>query len=188
VKLDVTNQESISNAVTTVEKDFGRIDVLINNAGIASRAMPLINQLRETFETNAFAPAVVTEAFINLLLKSKDGRLIYVSSDLGSIGMRADESYAYYKVPAVAYRMSKAALNMLTLCHHVEYKDKGVKVFAFNPGFVVTTLTGEADRENRVKSGAGDPAVSAQALLGIVNGSRDQDVGKHLHKDGVHPW
>lgn len=188
LQLDVTDQESISIAAAKVEKDFDCVDVLINNAGITSRAEPLIAQLRETFETNTFAPAVATEAFISLLLKSKYGRLIYVSSELGSIEMRGDESYVYYKLPAVAYRMSKAALNMLMMCHHAEYKDKGIKVFAFNPGFVVTNLTGDADRENRIKNGAGDPAVSAQTLLGIVNGSRDGEVGKHVYKDGVHTW
>ncbi len=188
LQLDVTDQKSISDAAAKVEKDFGRIDVLINNAGIVSKATPFIKQLRETFETNAFAPAIVTEAFIDLLEKSKDGRLIYVSSDLGSIEMRGNESLKYYKIPAVSYRMSKAALNMLAMCHHVEYKDKGVKVFAFNPGFVVTNLTGEADRQNRIRNGAGDPADSARALLNIVNGGRDNDAGKHLYQDGVHPW
>jgi NAD(P)-dependent dehydrogenase (short-subunit alcohol dehydrogenase family) len=140
LQLDVTDQESISSAATKIEKDFGHIDDLINNAGITSRATPLINELRETFETNAFGPAVVTEAFIPLLLKSKGGRLIYISSELGSIEMRGDESYVYYNLPAVAYRMSKAVLNILTMCHHAEYKEKGIKAFAFNPGFVVTNL------------------------------------------------
>lgn len=162
--------------------------MLINNAGIVSMAKALIDQLRQTFETNAFAPAVVTEAFLPLLEKGNDVRLIYVSSGLGSINMRADESLPYYKLEATIYRMSKAALNMLAVCHQAGLKDKGIKVFAFDPGFVVTNLTGEADRENRVKRGAGDPAESGRALLNIVEGGRDKDVGKFLHKDGLFPW
>jgi NAD(P)-dependent dehydrogenase (short-subunit alcohol dehydrogenase family) len=187
-QLDVTNAQSISDAVAKVEKDFGRLDVLINNAGITSTATPFITQLREVFETNTFAPAVVTENFLPLLEKSKDARVIYVSSGLGSLELRADESDPYYKLPAVSYRMSKAALNMLALCHHAELKEKGIKVFAMDPGYVVTNLTGEADRERRVRNGAGDPRVSAETLLSIVDGRRDGDVGKFLHKDGVYPW
>lgn len=188
LQLDVTDPKSISDAAAKVQKDFGRLDVLINNAGIISVAKPLIDQLRETFETNTFAPAVVTEAFLPLLEKGKDVCLIYVSSDLGSINIRADESWPYYKLEATTYRMAKAALNMLAVCHQAEFRDKGFKVFAFNPGFVVTNLTGEADRENRVNMGAGDPADSARGLLDIVSGARDDDVGKFLHKDGLHPW
>lgn len=188
IQLDVTDEKSISAAAARVEKDFGHIDVLINNAGITSKAKPLIAELREIFETNTFAPALVTAAFISLLEKSKNGRLIYVSSDLGSITMRGDPTWMYYPIPAVSYRMSKAALNMLTVCHHVEYKDKGIKVFAFNPGFVVTNLTGEADRERRIKSGAGDPTESGRALAVIVGGARDAETGGFLHKDGTHPW
>jgi NAD(P)-dependent dehydrogenase (short-subunit alcohol dehydrogenase family) len=188
LQLDVTDQKSISDAVAKVQRDFGRLDVLINNAGIVRMAKPLINQLRETFETNTFGPAVVTEAFLPLLEKGNDVRIIYVSSDLGSINMRTDELAPYYKLDATVYRMTKAALNMLAVCHQAELKDKGIKVFAFNPGFVVTNLTGEGDRENRVKRGAGDPADSGRALLDIVNGGRDEDVGKFLHKDGLHPW
>jgi NAD(P)-dependent dehydrogenase (short-subunit alcohol dehydrogenase family) len=187
-QLDVTDQKSISDAAAKIEQEFGRIDVLINNAGITSKATPFIQELREIFETNTFGPAIVTEAFLPLLEKSKDAHLVYVSSDLGSITLKGDESWKHQKVPAVAYRMSKAALNMLAMCHHVEYKDRGIKVFTFNPGFVVTNLTGEADRERRINSGAGDPADSARALLAIVDGIRDNEAGKHLHQHGVHPW
>jgi NAD(P)-dependent dehydrogenase (short-subunit alcohol dehydrogenase family) len=80
---------------------------------------------------------------------------VYVSSKLGSIEMRGDESWKYHKIPAMAYRMSNAALNMLAVCHRMEYKDKEIKVFALNPGFVVTNLTGEDDRENRIRKWSG---------------------------------
>jgi len=188
LQLDVTNEQSISNAAKAVANDIGRLDILINNAGIVSRSTSLIAQLRETFETNTFGPAIVTEAFISLLQKSTNGRLIYVSSGLGSLACRADESDPYYQLPATAYRMSKAALDMLTICHHAEYAKTGIKVFAFDPGYVVTNLTGEEDRQNRVRNGAGDAAVSAETLLSIIDGRRDSDVGRFVHKDGLHPW
>ena len=76
------------------------------------------------------------------------------------------------------------------LCHHVEFKDKGIKVWAFDPGYVVTNLsgTGEEGRQQRIRNGAGDPNVSAKALVRILEGMRDADVGKHLDGDNVVPW
>lgn len=190
VQLDVIDQASIKAAATSIEKDFGRLDVLINNAGIINSSPSLLEQLRATFETNTFGPAVVTETFLPLLEKSKDGRLIYVSSDLGSITRRADPNDKYYKLPAVAYRMSKSALNMLMVCHHAQFQEKGIKVWAFNPGYVVTNLSGkgEAGIQERIKNGAGDASVSAKALADIVSGKRDEDVGKHVEGSGVIAW
>ena len=111
IQLDVTDQASIKAAAAHLEKEFGRLDVLINNAGIIDHNPNLLENLRTVFETNTFGPAVVTEAFLPLLEKSKDARLVYVSSGLGSIAMRANPSDRYYKLPATMYRMSKSALN-----------------------------------------------------------------------------
>jgi NAD(P)-dependent dehydrogenase (short-subunit alcohol dehydrogenase family) len=190
LQLDVTDQKSIADAVASVTKDFGRLDVLINNAGIISHGDTLEKQLRETFETNTFGPALVTDAFQSLLEKSNDARLIYVSSDLGSIAGKCDPNSPYYKLPATAYRMSKAALNMLMACNQADLGPKGFKVWAFNPGYVVTNLsgTGEKGRQERIRNGAGDASVSAKALANVVEGKRDADVGKHVHKDGIHLW
>lgn len=109
-----------------------------------------------------------------------------MSSDLGSIAMRGGKQHG---VDAAAYRMSKAALNMLMMCNKVQFEGK-VKCWAFNPGFVVTDLsrTGEKGIQERRDRGAGDPRESAEALLEVVNGRRDKDVGGFVHKDGVHPW
>ena len=187
VQLDVTDEASIAKAVQSVAKDFGRLDVLVNNAGIVSKASTLRDELRETLETNTIAPAVVTEAFTDLLLKSENARLVYVSSDLGSLTLRKDKTYKYYNVVTVPYRMSKAALNMLMICHEAQFDGK-IKVFAFNPGFVVTNLTGEEDRKNRVNMGAGSSEDSAQTLRSIVVGERDADAGKFVVAEGVLPW
>lgn len=142
------------------------------------------------FETNTFGPAIVTEAFVPLLEKSNDARLIHVTSDLGSITERSDPSSPYHKLPALTYRMSKAALNMLAMCHHVELGAKGVKVWMFNPGYVVTNLsgTGEKGRQERIRDGAGDPRKSAEGIVKLIDGSRDADVGKFVNKDGFHEW
>jgi NAD(P)-dependent dehydrogenase (short-subunit alcohol dehydrogenase family) len=185
IQLDVTDQESITAAAEFVEKQHGRLDILINNAGIIPKATSLINNLREVFETNIFGTAVVTEDFTPLLEKSKYARLIYVTSDLGSITDRIDPSSKYYKLPNITYRMSKAALNMLAACHRAELGPKGIKVWAFNPGYVVTNLsgTGEKGKQERIANGAGDPKESAEGIVACVDGRRDNDVGKFVHKD-----
>lgn len=145
--------------------------------------------LRETFEANTFGAAATTDKFLPLLLASPNARLINVSSDLGSINLRTDPSFRSYPVPAVAYRMSKAALNMLVACQHFEH-GKTIKFWAFCPGWVVTDLsrTGDAGIEFRKKNGAGDPRVSAKNLKAVVLGERDGEVGKFLHGEGVYPW
>lgn len=186
----MTDLKSIEAAASSVAQEFGRVDVLINNAGIISSAKTLLEQLRETFETNSFGPAVITETFFPLLEKSKNARLIYVSSGLGSIDMRLDPNDPYRMVPGLPYRMSKAALNMLVACNVVTYGPKGVKAWAFDPGYVVTNLsgTGEKGVEERKQRGAGDPRISAQSLADIVDGKRDGDVGKFVHGNGIYPW
>lgn len=188
LQLDVTNEMSIINAVATVTKDFGRVDVLINNAGIVSTAKNLATQLRETFETNTIGPAVMTEEFTPLLLKSSKAKLIYVSSGLGSITTRLDPANPYYKALAEPYRLSKAALNMLMACDYARLGDKGVMAWAFCPGYVITNLTGEEGIKQRKASGAKSPTESADGLLAIVEGKRDAEVGKFVHKDGVYGW
>lgn len=190
IQLDVTDLESIEAAASFVEKEYGRLDVLVNNAGIIARTTPLVKELREGFETNTIGPALVTEAFKPLLEKSKNARLIYVTSDLGSITERSDPSNPYYKLQNTTYRMTKAALNMLMMCHHVELGPKGIKVWAFNPGYVVTNLsgTGEKGVQERIKNGAGDPKASSEGIVACIDGRRDKDVGKFVRKDGFHPW
>ncbi|KAE9367244.1 NAD(P)-binding protein [Stipitochalara longipes BDJ] len=190
IRLDVTDHDSITAAAEQVKTEYGRLDVLINNAGIIPKSTPLIKNLREVFETNTFGPAVITQTFTPLLEKSKDARIIYITSDLGSLTERSDPSNKYHKLPAMTYRMSKAALNMLMVCHHVELGPKGIKVWAFNPGYVVTNLsgTGEKGVQERIKNGAGDPKKSAEGIVACVDGRRDKDVGKFVSKDGFHEW
>ncbi len=128
---------------------------------------------------------MITEILTPLLLKSSNPRLIYISSSLGSITERSDPNNEAYQAEYSEYRMSKAALNMLAACKYKEFEGK-VKVWAFNPGYVVTNLsgTGEKGIEERKKNGAGDPRQSAEAIVGIVGGKRDADVGGFIGVEG----
>ncbi|KAI8944915.1 putative short chain dehydrogenase/reductase [Xylaria longipes] len=193
LEIDVTDIKTITAAKEHIESTYGKLDVLINNAGIiVTKPCDTLTNLRETFETNAFGPAVVTETLEPLLQKSTAGaRLIYVSSDQGSIANRLDPTYKWYKLRGDYYRMSKAAVNMLSACHRVNYAEWGCKVCAFNPDFCLTNLTGERGYEMRKQWGARDPKDAAGALVGLVLGKRDDDFTKSgiIDIDGsLRPW
>ncbi|KAK0104987.1 hypothetical protein ONS95_004643 [Cadophora gregata] len=188
VQLDITSDSSIAAAVEEVKSKHGHLDVLINNAGICpmdfSRTV-----LRDALETNAISPSVVTEAFAPLLLKSSSPRIIYVTSALGSIHNREDPKNNAYNEAYKAYRISKAALNMVVACDAWEYRDKA-KVFAFCPGYVISDLAGQ--REAKEKAGfAKSPEGSARGLFAIASGKRDEENGLFLHDEKageVYPW
>ena len=184
LQLDVTDESSIAAAVKNVENDYGRLDVLINNAGISSKAATLKEQLESTLNTNVIGAALMTEAFTPLLLKSKRSYLLHVSSFLGSLSSAADSPRADYQV----YRTSKAALNMLMLQDWKALGPQGIKVFAVCPGLVESNLRGVAKEQVTAGGRAGDPEVSGRTMLKILEGERDGDVGKFVHKDGIYPW
>ncbi|MCJ1457988.1 hypothetical protein MMC28_008357 [Mycoblastus sanguinarius] len=188
VQLDVTSDASIDAARKEVASQWGHLDILINNAGICPLTFDR-EVLREVLETNTISPGLVTQAFAPLLKKANQARVVYVSSALGSIGMRSDLSSAMSKQDYKSYRISKAALNMLVTCDAWQYEKDGIKVFAFCPGYVVTDLAGM--RQAKIDQGAPTAEGSARGLLDIAEGKRDADAGKFLHirgGDGVHPW
>ncbi|KAJ9664413.1 hypothetical protein H2198_000342 [Neophaeococcomyces mojaviensis] len=188
VQLDVTDQASIKNAVKVVEEQFGHLDVLVNNAGVVSQAPDLKTQFEDTFATNVLGPALVTQAFTPLLLKSKNPYSIYVSSGLGSLTMAADASRWDYNVEAPVYRATKAALNMWAVQESKMLEKQGVKTFAMCPGFVVSNLRG---KDESARSGGGmakDPRISGEVMLSIIDGRQDANVRKFVSTEGVYPW
>lgn len=133
--------------------------------------------------TAAFKPLLIIQSDAGV----KGKRIVYVSSALGSITERLNSTASYYCIPATEYRVSKAALNMLAACDAFELKDHGVKVFAFDPEFVATSLTGTP--EERRKRGALEPSVSGESCRDIIEGKRDVDVNKFVSINGKDwPW
>ena len=146
--LDVTDENSIAEAAHQVASEFGRLDALVNNAGIAKgsasgRTSELsASVLREVYETNVFAVLAVTNAFIPWLLKAGSPRIVNVSSDVGSFDtvLRADTPL--WPLQPGAYGSSKTALNMLTVSYAKEFRDTPLKINAVTPGYCATDLNG----------------------------------------------
>jgi NAD(P)-dependent dehydrogenase (short-subunit alcohol dehydrogenase family) len=185
LQIDQTDDASIAAAAKTVETTHGRLDILINNAAVASHEMTREN-MTANLNTNATSVYFVTHAFRPLLLKAKGtARVINVSSGMGSVTMKLDHSLWTSSISSLPYRASKAALNMVTAELIYEFKDDAnVKFFTVCPGFTVSNLGPQNSLENGAK--ATDEAVVP--LVKIVEGERDEEVNGFLHAEGQYPW
>lgn len=148
LRMDVTDDAGVRAAAAEVAAAFGRIDVLINNAGVlpeATNADPTesvdVAMFRETFATNVFGTVSVLEAFLPLLRKSEQGRIVNVSTTMGSLTDQSDPDSPYYGMVVPAYQSSKAALNSVTIALAKSLTGTPIKVTSVCPGFVQTDLT-----------------------------------------------
>jgi NAD(P)-dependent dehydrogenase (short-subunit alcohol dehydrogenase family) len=152
VKLDVTRQADIDAAAAMVEAEFGKLDVLVNNAGVMiekgwtknTTSETTMENLRATFEANLFAVFALTKALLPMLKLSEAGRIVNVSSILGSVSLQATKGSPTYSTKLFAYNASKAALNVLTISLAHELRGTKIKVNSAHPGWVKTDLGGEA--------------------------------------------
>jgi NAD(P)-dependent dehydrogenase (short-subunit alcohol dehydrogenase family) len=149
IQLEVTDAKSIAAAASAIEKQFGRLDVLINNAGWLDYAnegpasTAKLAAIRTTFDINFFGLVEVTQALLPLIRKSSAGRIVNLTSILGSIAEHADPNSQIYQAKFLGYDASKAAVNMFT--NHLAWELKGtsIKVNAAHPGWVKTDMGGE---------------------------------------------
>jgi NAD(P)-dependent dehydrogenase (short-subunit alcohol dehydrogenase family) len=142
-QLDVIDMNSITRLVTEVEQEFGRLDVLINNAGILydtwqKPSTADLNTVQQAIDTNLYGPWRMCKAFVPLLRCSQQGRIVNVSSGAGSIASMGDST--------PAYSVSKAALNAFTRTLAAELKGDGILVNAVCPGWVATDMGGAGGR------------------------------------------
>lgn len=159
VRLDVTDHTSISAAAQQIEKEFGRLDILINNAGMlnyAGEATPStvpMATLRETFDLNFFGLIAVTQAMLPLIRKSPTGRIVNLTSILASLAEHADPNSPIFNSKFIAYDASKASVNMFT--NHLAHELRGtsIKVNAAHPGWVKTDMGG-TDAPMEIADGA----------------------------------
>ncbi|KAF2640387.1 NAD(P)-binding protein [Massarina eburnea CBS 473.64] len=185
LQIDVSKEESINAAAKHVEEKHGRLDVLVNNAAIALSEGTPFTALVEVFTTNAAGPHATVIAFESLLVKSPHTpRIINVSSGAGSISRRLDKSNSFYAMKVEPYRVSKAALNMVSACQHAEYEERGWKVFVYCPGYTVSNLS----NHNTAAAGAKPTSEGTEPIVGMVNGDRDAEAGRFLRIGGEWEW
>lgn len=156
---------------------------------------------QRTYSVNVTSTEAFTQQFAPLLLESSNPRLLFVTSGLSSLNTCSGGATVKISggpppkgwpkatpTPSmIAYRSSKAALNMMMLEWDRLLRVDGVKVFCISPGFLATGLGG-VGQEVLKKAGAGDPSVGGTFIKDVVEGKRDNDTGKVINKDGVQPW
>ncbi len=187
--LDVVNPAHIAAAKTAIEHDFGHLDILINNAGVMLESEDMMantsatvsqQDLRATFDTNFFAVVALTQALLPLIRKSPAGRIVNVSSILGSITFHATPKSPIYDAKLLAYDSSKAALNSFTVHLAHALRDTKIKVNSAHPGWVKTEMGGDG------------------AMLEIPEGAKtevdlatlpdDGPTSSYIHLDKTLPW
>lgn len=146
--LDVTDFEACGRFVREVEERHGSLDILVNNAGIAmadgdwNTSELTLATTRKVFETNVFGVIAVTNAFLPLLHRAESGRIVNVSSEVGSMSTMLREEGPLAGLQPGAYGASKAALNMLTVSYGLELANTPIKINAVTPGYTATDLNG----------------------------------------------
>lgn len=146
VQLDVTNSASVDAARILIGQKTEVLDLLVNNAGISgeypqSALTSSIDQFKSVYDTNVFGVIRVTQAFIDLLKKSPEPRIVNVSTAMASLTVAADLNSSSY-TRMVVYQSSKTALNMYTVNLAYELRDTPFKVNAVCPGYTQTDFTG----------------------------------------------
>ena len=185
VALDLGRPETIASAATAIATDFGRLDVLVNNAGINdhSDGPPSavdLDAVRRVMETNFLGTLAVTQAMLPLLREAPAGRIVNVSSGLGSLTLNGDPNWVFAAVKLLGYNASKAAMNMFTVQLAYELRETAIKVNSADPGFTATDLNGHRGTQT-LEEGAAEPV--RLALLPV-----DGPTGGFSETAGPRPW
>jgi NAD(P)-dependent dehydrogenase (short-subunit alcohol dehydrogenase family) len=180
--IDVTSDESVAAAVSLVDERGGRLDVLVNNAGIAGpRTGPLEtgpDDLRVAYETNVFGPVRVTRAFLPLLRRSAAPRVVMVSSGMGSIERTSDPDNVESGFVSLVYPSSKTALNMITSQYARALPE--FRVNAADPGYTATDFNGHSGHQT-VQEGT-------DAIVALAQVAPDGPTGGFFDRHGPVPW
>ncbi len=187
VKLDVDDPEDYEVIAHQIATEFGRLDVLVNNAGIflderranVTSQIPM-EDLRKTFETNLFAVVGLTQALLPLLRKSEAGRIVNLSSILGSNTLHATPGSRLWDSKRFAYDASKAALNSYTIHLAHELKDTNIKVNSAHPGWVKTDMGGEGATVELEEG--------AKTSVELATLPEDGPTGTFVHRGKPIPW
>lgn len=185
IHIDLGATAAILAAAIAIESEYGRLDVLVNNAGIADQgdgppSLTSVDAARRIFDTNFFGALAMTQAMLPLLRKSVSARIVNVSSGLGSLAQNSDSGSEFAQYKLLGYGASKAALNMLTVQLAAELKGAGIKVNSADPGFTATDLNGHRGYQTVAQG-----AVAAIRLALLPD---DGPTGGFFNADGLVPW
>ena len=185
ILLDVTNQNTMEAAARQIEQEFGSLDVLINNVGIsldkgASPSELELDVLKETFESNFFGMFAVTKVMLPLLKKSPCGRIVNLSSGLGSLTLNSNPESEFYHYNVFAYQSSKTAVNALTVMLAKEFKNTSIKINAADPGFTSTDLNGHR--------GYRSVQQAANIVVRLATLDENGPTGGFFDENGEVPW
>ena len=195
LQLDVTNQVSIAAAAKRIRNELGRLDVLVNNAGISHGGKPgrpleeiatsgrlsvvSLDEVRAVFETNVFGVIAVTQAMLPLLREAPAARIVNVASSSGSLTLNSDPKNPHRAMFGI-YSSSKTALNAITVAFAADLESAGIKVNSACPGFTATDLN-NFQGTRTVEEAAREPV--QLALLGP-----DGPTGTFSDENGPVPW
>ena len=190
IQLNVTDDNSVKNARIEIGNKTDVLDVLINNAGINGGSPNAAleastNQFLAAFDTNLFGVVRVTQAFIDLLKKSPEPRIVMVSTSVGSLSLQSDPNWLAYNFAKYAvYGSSKAALNMFTIHLAYELRDTAFKVNAVCPGYTKTDFTNH---------NGGEVEKAAKRIVKYALLDKDGVTGKFISEEtnpvsGEIPW
>jgi NAD(P)-dependent dehydrogenase (short-subunit alcohol dehydrogenase family) len=185
VELDLGRRETIAAASAWIAAGFGKLDILVNNAGIADPADGLpgtadIEAVQRIMQTNFLGALAVAQGMLPLLRKSPAGRIVNVSSGLGSLTFNRDFASQFADVKLIGYCASKAAVNMLTVHLAYELRDTPIKVNSADPGYTTTDLNGHRGFQT-VEQGAAE-AIRLAFL------PADGPTGSFSATAGPEPW
>jgi NAD(P)-dependent dehydrogenase (short-subunit alcohol dehydrogenase family) len=187
IQLDVTKPADRAAAAKFIQDKYGKLDILINNAGIAggdfftnTTSKTTEEELKSVYETNFFSVVALTQQLLPLLKKSEAGRIVNLSSILGSLALHADPKSPIAGSKLFSYNSSKAALNAFTIHLADELRGTPIKVNSVHPGWVKTEMGSDA-APMEIPDGAKTSV--AAALLGP-----DGPSGRFIHLGEELPW
>jgi NAD(P)-dependent dehydrogenase (short-subunit alcohol dehydrogenase family) len=184
IEIDVTDEDSVQRAAKTVKTADGRLDVLINNAGIPGSYAALgeqkLSEIETVYQTNVFGPIRVTQAFLPLLRASGQANVIMVSSGLGSLTWLSDPTHPYHAVNILGYNSSKTALNAITLSLAKDLAKDGIKVNAADPGYTKTDFNNH--------SGYRTVEQAADTIVWLAGQDASGPTGGFFFEKGQAPW
>lgn len=189
ISIDMEERETFSIAAEYIERVYGKLDILINNAGIqiesevwqtnTTESVPM-EVLRKTFEVNFFGMVDLTQQMIPLLMKSEAGRIVNLTSILASLQYHATPGSNTYNTKTFAYNTSKTAVNSFTIHLAHALKDTKIKVNAAHPGWVKTEMGGKGAYLS-LEEGA-----STSVYLALIGDEGPN--GSYMHNNTILPW